>query len=363
MGFYLRKGINFGPLRLNLSRSGVGASFGVKGARIGIGPRGRYVHVGRKGLYYRKSLGRGNALLAPGPGLALPATAVPEVPDPPAPGLDVSALVDSSSADLLAELERSHRASAWFPLALSVVAAAALTVGLRYPDWRALAGLPMAVALLLWVYRSDVKRCSTELHYHLDPPIEQAYASLVDAFAGLAACGGRWRAAGQAAVLDARSLAGASASIEPVAITPMRELPPRVHCNLEPPALHARARTLYLFPDRIVIFQGRDVGAIGWGEVRVGSTTARLIEQRPVPPDAKIVDHTWLHPNKDGSPDRRFNDNPQLPIVEYGDLRFTNARDLDERFLFSRPDAVGAFASAVAALVKTHPETDPPTIN
>ncbi len=29
MGFYIRKGFNFGPLRLNLSRSGVGASFGV----------------------------------------------------------------------------------------------------------------------------------------------------------------------------------------------------------------------------------------------------------------------------------------------------------------------------------------------
>src|SRR5260370_12251622 len=56
MGFYLRKGINFGPLRLNLSRSGLGASFGVKGARIGIGPKGSYVHMGRGGMYYRQSL-------------------------------------------------------------------------------------------------------------------------------------------------------------------------------------------------------------------------------------------------------------------------------------------------------------------
>lgn len=58
MAFYLRKGINFGPLRVNLSKSGLGLSAGVTGARIGINSQGRsYVHGGRHGLYYRKNLG------------------------------------------------------------------------------------------------------------------------------------------------------------------------------------------------------------------------------------------------------------------------------------------------------------------
>jgi uncharacterized protein DUF4236 len=56
MGLYLRKSFRFGPLRLNLSKSGFGLSGGVTGARLGIGPRGPYVHAGRYGLYYRKSL-------------------------------------------------------------------------------------------------------------------------------------------------------------------------------------------------------------------------------------------------------------------------------------------------------------------
>jgi hypothetical protein len=33
MAFYFRKSLRFGPLRLNLSKRGVGASIGVKGAR------------------------------------------------------------------------------------------------------------------------------------------------------------------------------------------------------------------------------------------------------------------------------------------------------------------------------------------
>ncbi len=58
MGFYLRKSFRAGPIRFNLSKSGIGASFGVTGARLGVSSAGRaYVHGGRGGLYFRKSLG------------------------------------------------------------------------------------------------------------------------------------------------------------------------------------------------------------------------------------------------------------------------------------------------------------------
>ena len=56
MGFYLREAICWGPFRLNLSKSGFGVSFGITGLRIGTGPTGPYIHAGRYGLYYKKSL-------------------------------------------------------------------------------------------------------------------------------------------------------------------------------------------------------------------------------------------------------------------------------------------------------------------
>ena len=57
MSFFLRKSLRFGPIRFNLSKSGIGVSAGVKGLRIGKGPRGNYVSAGRGGIYYRKTLG------------------------------------------------------------------------------------------------------------------------------------------------------------------------------------------------------------------------------------------------------------------------------------------------------------------
>ncbi|MFD2423467.1 DUF4236 domain-containing protein [Ralstonia solanacearum] len=49
MGFYVRQSVKVGPLRFNFSKSGVGVSTGVKGIRIGTGPRGNYIHMGRGG--------------------------------------------------------------------------------------------------------------------------------------------------------------------------------------------------------------------------------------------------------------------------------------------------------------------------
>lgn len=65
MGLYLRKSFKAGPVRLNLSKRGLGASVGVKGLRVGTSASGRnYVHAGRGGLYYRKSLSSGKGTSA-----------------------------------------------------------------------------------------------------------------------------------------------------------------------------------------------------------------------------------------------------------------------------------------------------------
>lgn len=56
MTTYLKKAISLGPFRINLSKSGIGLSFGITGLRVGTGPKGPYIHAGRGGLYFRKSL-------------------------------------------------------------------------------------------------------------------------------------------------------------------------------------------------------------------------------------------------------------------------------------------------------------------
>lgn len=58
MPLYYRKSVRVGKhARINVSTRGVGVSFGIRGLRLGITPRGRaYIAGDRRGLYFKKLL-------------------------------------------------------------------------------------------------------------------------------------------------------------------------------------------------------------------------------------------------------------------------------------------------------------------
>jgi hypothetical protein len=59
MRFGFRKSIRIGGLKLNLSKTGIGASAGIKGLRLGINAKGKtYISGGKHGIYYRETLGQ-----------------------------------------------------------------------------------------------------------------------------------------------------------------------------------------------------------------------------------------------------------------------------------------------------------------
>src|SRR5205823_13286724 len=110
MGFFFRRSASFGPFRLNFSKSGVGASIGVKGARLTMTPRGTtYVTVGSHGFYYRETLSSPDDIRRVHP--TAPTSAQPQV----GPTEDTIAsaasldLRDSSSEHLIRQLnERAN---------------------------------------------------------------------------------------------------------------------------------------------------------------------------------------------------------------------------------------------------------------
>jgi hypothetical protein len=55
---YFRKSLGFGPVRVNLSKRGLGLSVGVPGLRIGTqaGRKGLYVRGGKGGVYFRQKV-------------------------------------------------------------------------------------------------------------------------------------------------------------------------------------------------------------------------------------------------------------------------------------------------------------------
>jgi hypothetical protein len=114
MSFFFRRSVGFGPFRLNLSKSGIGASVGVKGARLTRSARGTtYVTVGENGFYYREALHRHPTPSAPEP--ERPDNAPSSTDE--IPTVDSVQLVDSSSEKLISQLNERAKVvdpSGWF---------------------------------------------------------------------------------------------------------------------------------------------------------------------------------------------------------------------------------------------------------
>jgi hypothetical protein len=191
MGFYVRKGFNFGPLRLNLSRSGLGASVGVKGARIGVGPRGNYVHVGRGGLYYRQTLPPGQSGNgSPAAPVTQPNIAFEEIAST-ARAVD---MVDESASQLLQELNRVKRRVDLFPATL-IVGLAGLLYCIYLMSigwWVAFLGVIGFPLIAFYARHLDVTNGTAILQYSLEPDAERRFQDFRAAFEKVSNCRAVW---------------------------------------------------------------------------------------------------------------------------------------------------------------------------
>jgi hypothetical protein len=68
-----------------------------------------------------------------------------------------------------------------------------------------------------------------------------------------------------------------------------------------------------------------------------------------------LVGHTWKKANKDRSPDGRFANHYQIPILAYGDIRLTSKSGLNEEFSISNAAAAQGFAQAWTAFKSALP--------
>lgn len=366
MGFYLRKSISVGPVRFNLSGSGVGVSAGGRGLRVGSGPRGNYVHMGSSGLYYRATMPRA----AHSEGGAWPASPVsPSTPDSPPlipPGThdslqniesaSASDIVDSSSATLLREINEKRRRRPLWPIALIATCAATFVATVTsMPGWLVVALLVTGVLGVLLTHQRDVLSRTVVLFYGMEPDMEKAYGVLHSWAAQLAACSNAWHIEAQGQVLDRKYHAGAGSLVRRNNTFIRKAAPADIKTNVETVALGVGRQVLHFFPDRVLVYDPHGVGAVGYSQLHITATQRRFIEDGSVPPDAKVVDHTWKYVNKNGGPDRRFRDNRQLPICLYDELSLQSASGLNEVVQVSRCDVAEGFAQAVRYLGGTLP--------
>ncbi len=355
MGFYLRKSISVGPLRFNLSKSGIGVSAGFKGFRLGTGPRGNYVHMGQGGLYYRATIPSNTSSIIPiTPSYDIPPIlASTHAPLEEIESADVSQIIDSSSKDLLNEInEKQKRIRFWPIIAFMSVIAFGLASNSRLQTW--VAGLIFFIGCIgtYIVYRKDLLAKTVVLFYAFDPEMESAYAQLYTAVEQLAGCNATWHIKSSGKVYDSKYHAGANALVSRKNTTIKKLEPPFLKTNIETVSINVGRQTLYFFPDQVLVYEKKGVGAVNYKELKVDISSSRFIEEESVPKDATVVGRTWKYVNKFGGPDKRFKDNKELPICLYEEIKLSSSNGLNELIQVSKNGTGSNFSQAINFLGK-----------
>jgi hypothetical protein len=87
-------------------------------------------------------------------------------------------------------------------------------------------------------------------------------------------------------------------------------------------------------------------GLVEIDKIDLQHNSIRFVETGAILSDTKIIDKTWAKVNRNGTPDRRFKNNYQIPIANYGEIILQSKTGIKEAYYVSNYEYSSAFANA-----------------
>ncbi|NLK66290.1 MAG: DUF4236 domain-containing protein [Campylobacteraceae bacterium] len=338
MGFRFRKSINLGGgFRINISKSGIGYSWGTKGYRItrtATGRTRRTAFIPGTGISYVDETRKNNRKQS---------NFTTNPVQQPTPIIDNNhydtvKIENNIATEMVSEgLEEmlALASKAILMRKLSIVGVLiSLLIGFFYPIF-------FVVALLFVVLLNYVEtRGIIELEYDIDEDQQDIVNGRINPMVKITECKKVWRITETSKVIDSKYAAGASSTVGRISCNATTKAPFPFRSNVKVASFKTRKETILFLPDKLFIFQGSKIGALNYSDISSHAYTRRFIEEESVPKDAQVVDKTWQYVNKSGGPDRRFKNNKQIPVCLYGKLKLTSLSGLNTVIMFSNPDVV-----------------------
>jgi len=104
---------------------------------------------------------------------------------------------------------------------------------------------------------------------------------------------------------------------------------------------------LYIYPAFVIITTDqKDFALVDIKDFEMTFSQQRFLEEEKIPSDTQIVDRTWAKVNKNGTPDKRFSNNYEIPIVQYGQLNIRSRTGLNEVYTISNYGHAREFVAA-----------------
>lgn len=333
MGLRYRKSINLGGgFRVNLSTSGVGYSWGVKGYRVTKTAKGtvrQTVSIPGTGISYVTESG----------GKKASSSVISKSQDPGYKDLtevqtaDVAKLQPASYKDVF----RRAKAYQWLFYVL-VFLFALFLVQQNTP----LAWITILAALLVRLL------LKVKIYYEFDDVTQKKWDTQYAAWSDVIDCKKLWQVDQTATSTDTKKSAGAKELAGVKEIKSGGKLPWFLKADVKPIVLELKNEIVAILPDRILLFRKKKFGYYACGAVSYDDVQFTFgirpfgDPDGPTIKDAEQMGSTWEKVNKDGSPDLRFAGNREIPIMKYGEVRMQSQSGLNVWLMCSRVPPVEA---------------------
>lgn len=324
MGFRYRKSFHLGGgLRVNISSAGIGYSWGTKGYRVTKTAGGKVrqtLTIPGTGISYVEESGKGPRK---GRGAKAPAshgTFSENYTDVRQTG---KVQVEGSSSE---EYEELFRQIKWakrlnilliicmFPFSVSVPA--------------------LSVLCFFGVIYLHIKGIS-RIEYEMDEEKAREWAEVSEAWRRVASSQKLVQIVTTAKAKNKKVTAGIETAIGYESVSVGRKLPWFLKTNAVPVVFRLKSCKIAILPDRLFLFDKRKYGAISYQDITFDITAVGYLESEKVPTDAEIIRYAWAYANKDGSPDLRYKENKQFPVMKYGRIHIREKDRLDVQLMCS----------------------------
>lgn len=178
-----------------------------------------------------------------------------------------------------------------------------------------------AAAIGLWnTSLLDHSRRNVKFRYRIEGAGKDAFDRINSVLDEIHACKQLLLLKGRVHFEDTRYSAGMKSKAELIPVELNRANPPLM--DLDFTVWHIKAFNVdyFFMPDHLLVYQGAHAGGVSYNNVNFEIGFEEMLAQGNIERtvESRVIGSTWRFVNKDGSPDKRFNNNVEIPKLELG---------------------------------------------
>lgn len=333
MGFRYRKSINLGGgFKINLSKSGVGYSWGGKGFRFTKKAKGgmrktlfipgtgvSWSHDSRSPLK-KKNYAKGKELAYCESDNTQNITEYKNANISEVSSLEFAELIKRANIAILSK-----------NLSLLVMVVS-LFVGFVYPISFIITGISATIFLIL------ISFYRINLEYDIDNDLKAEISARFKPLEQIISSEKIWRIIESKENENLKYSSGAKNSLKRRGCKTKKGVPYPFKTDEHAITITDGKEKFVFLPDKLFILQQAKIGAFNYDDIKTEIAITKFLESEIVPKDAKVIGKTWKYVNKSGGMDKRFKDNEEIPICAYGKMQISSTKGINTLFMFSNTD-------------------------